>query len=198
MAKELMLVKTGNGFQYATDHDRDEAADIKLGRPVKVSAVRQSERSLKFHRLYFGGLLALTFDYWEPQGGMTTDAEKALITQFCKILDNAAGGTEIATWGNEFLINLGEKRAQKYQLPEKHINDLHKWVKEQAGYYDVVRTPSGPHKKLRSINFNAMDREQFKAFYQAAFNVCWRHVLANTFSNEKEAQAAVMKLLAMS
>lgn len=197
MGKEIVLVKVSNGFQYATDSERDKCVNWKLGQAIKVSAVQQKKRSLKFHQRYWAGLLAITLEYWEPATDMTTEAERKLISKFCKALDDVAGGSNISKWGDEFLTTLALKRAVKIQAPNKTASDLHDWIKVQAGYYEVVITPSGPTKKLKSINFNSMCDDEFKDFYKKAFNVCWKYVLSINFKSEVDAHNAVEQLLSV-
>ena len=198
MSKELVLVKVNNGFAYATDADREAASSWSVGKGVKVTAVQQSPRSLQFHRRYWAGLIALTFEYWEPDYGMTTEAERILITKFCKVLDENGGGGEVAKWGDQFLSSLSQHRAQSIQVPNKTKEALHDWIKDKAGYYDVLITPTGPKRKLKSINFNAMSEEQFRDYYRDAFNACWRYVLAKPFEDEVKAHNAVSQLLSVS
>jgi hypothetical protein len=196
--KELLLVKVNNGFAYSTDADRESASSWKIGQAIKISAVMQSKRSLKYHQRYWAGLIAITLEYWEPDTNMTTEGERALIKQFCGVLDGMTGGTEIAYWGDEFLANLSQKRAQKIQVPHKTSQDLHDWIKDKIGHYDIVMTPSGPKRKLKSINFNAMkSNEEFEDFYKKAFNACWRYVLSLTFKNEQDCNDAVNQLLSV-
>ncbi|CAM0051234.1 NinB/ Orf homologous recombination mediator [Vibrio phage D478] len=197
MAKEFVLIKVNNGFAYATDSDREAAASWKIGQAIKINATQQSARSLAYHQRYWAGLIALTFEYWEPDQGMTTEAERKLIARFCKVLDDNGGGGEVAHWGDQFLATLSQNRAQKIQAPNKTKEALHDWIKEQAGYFDVEITPTGPRRKLKSINFNAMSEEQFRDYYKAAFNVCWRYVLAKPFNDEVKAHNAISQLLSV-
>lgn len=198
MSKEVVLIKANNGLQYATDADRENCVNWKLGQPVKVTAVKQSARSLKNHQRYWAGLVALTFDYWEVSEGMTTEAERELIHSFCRTLDNVTGGSELMTWGNDFLEKLSLSRAGKIEAPNKTKQMLHDWIKDKAGYYEVYVTPTGIKRKPMSINFNAMNEDEFKDFYKKAFNVCWKFILSSTFENEHEADQAVMQLLSVS
>lgn len=75
MPKEIILVKVNNGFSYATDADREIAEVWKLGQSFKVPMTQQSPRSLAYHKRYWGGLLSLTLQYWQPDSAMTTEAE---------------------------------------------------------------------------------------------------------------------------
>lgn len=198
MSTDLMLIKTVAGFEFATDADRESALSWPIGRAVKVPVTLQSKRALKFHQKYWAGLVALTFDYWEPDSGMTTQAEHSLIANFCMTLESIAGENfGAAQWGEMFLSNLGQKRAQKIAAPTKTKKSLHRWIKEQAGYFDIEITPTGIKRALKSINFNSMSEEEFKEFYKAAFTVCWRYVLSSTFQDEAQAENAVNQLLSM-
>ena len=197
MANEIVLIKASNGLVYATDRDREAALNWKLGQAVKVKAVKQSARTLPLHQKYWAGLIALTFEYWEPDSGMTTQAERKLITEFCKVLDSKGGNGTIMPIGDQFLNSLSQHRAQKTQAPTKTKEALHDWIKERAGYFDVELTPTGMKRKLKSINFNAMSEEEFKAYYSAAFSVCWRYVLGLTFEDETTAHNAIHQLLSV-
>lgn len=196
MAKEIVLVKVPQGFTYATDADKEIAKPWNLGQAVKVPVKIQSARSLQYHKRYWGGLLALTLEYWEPDKGMTTEAEQRLIHSCMQWLDKmSGGGYDMQKYGEEFLNQLSQNRAAKYETTEKSIEDLHEWVKEKAGYYYVVNTPSGPRRKTMSINFNAMSQEQFKEYYKKAFNICWRYVLSSNFTSKDCANRAAERLL---
>jgi hypothetical protein len=184
-------------LNYATDADREAASGWRLGQAIKVNAVQQSKRSVKFHGLYWAGLIELVFEYWEPDGGMTTEAERAIISKFSKMLDEASGGSEVAGWGDYFLSLLSQDRAQKIQAQNKTKKALHRWIKEKAGYFNVEITPTGPKRILKSINFNAMSQEEFNDYYKAAFDVCWRYVLAKDFESEEQAQNTINQLLSM-
>lgn len=196
MSEEIVLVKVNGGFKYATDADKEIADCWKLGQAIKFKGTKQGERSLQYHRRYWGGLLALTLEYWEPDKGMTTEAEHRLLNSFGKWLDSMSGRTGICSeYANEFLAQLSQRRASKIEIPGKRIEDLHEFVKEKSGYYYTVMTPSGPTRKTYSINFNSMSQEQFQAYYKKAFGVCWRYVLAHQFKSEADAQKAAMQLL---
>ncbi len=198
MIENINLIKTTNGLLFATDQDAELAAPLKLGQPVSAKLTTQTHRSLKFLRFYWSGLIALTFDYWEPDSGMNTEAEVALIGKYNRVLGDFAGNHALFEQvGREFLANVAQCRAQRYQQPTKSKRALHRWIKEQAGYYDIEQTPNGIKKRLHSISFKTMSEEEFKIFYRAAFGVCWRYVLGLKFNSEEEAQAAVEQMLAI-
>jgi len=74
------------------------------------------------------------------------------------------------------------------------MNALWNGRKVEAGYFDYVMTPNGVTKKPRSINFNAMDQDDF---YKAAFNVCWRLILSRVFEDEQQLENTINQLLAI-
>lgn len=199
MANEIVLVKRNDGSLVpASDHDRALMARWKAGHAVKVQATTQSPRSLKHHRLYWGGLLALTYEYWCPQGGLVGASEKTALKKFCVWLDNKSGKTgAIKAACNAFLAELVESRAKKFEVPEKSKAQLHEWLKVEAGWYELQLSPTGLKKVPKSINFNAMGQDEFNDFYKAAFGVCWRFILSRTFENEEQAQSAINELLEM-
>lgn len=196
MPIEIMMVPVKHAMVPATDHDAEQMKLIKG--PTKFSAVKQSARSLQHHRLYWGGLLRLTFDYWEPDTGLLSPSEIATLDKFSRWLDAQSGQTgAISTACELFKCELIQSRASKIETPQKSIQALHDWVKVEAGHFDLVMTPVGIKKNPRSINFNAMGQEEFNEFYKRAFSVCWRFVLSRTFESEQEAENVINQLMMM-
>lgn len=196
MAIEFTCVLVNGAWIPATSHDAEVSQSLKGAR--RFSTVQVKDRSLQHHRLYFGGLLRLTLDYWEPKGGLISPAEIDTLRKFSRWLDIKSGKTgAIHNAAKVFLTELRDRRAQTIQTPHKSIDALHEWVKVEAGYYDLIVTPAGVRKKARSINFNAMDQDQFNEFYKAAFSVCWRVILSRTFASEDECQNVIDQLLMM-
>lgn len=196
---ELTLVKIQDGsFRPATSMDVELAGAYKTGQPIKVRTVRRKARSLPHLKLYFGGLLELAMDYWEPTGGLVSNSEKHTIKQFAEWLDAMSGDSgSVAAAGGAFLGELMQSRAQRIETPHKSKEALHEWVKVEAGCFDYQVTPSGIRKTAKSINFDVMDQEQFNTFYKEAFSVVWRFILSRKFNSEDEAQAAVDQLVSM-
>lgn len=196
---DMILIKRMDGsFLPATEEDQAQAKKWKAGKAVKFKATQQSDRSLQHHRLYFGGLLRLAFDYWEPENGLLAPSEIATLDKFTAFL-GGYGGDEMALNNarNAFIEQLTQSRAGKMQAPEKSMDALHEWVKVEAGWCELEQTPKGIRKVARSINFNAMSKEQFEEYYKAAFSVCWRFILSRTFTNESEADSAINQLIHM-
>jgi hypothetical protein len=199
MPIEITMVKTLDGsFRPATAADQALVVKMKPGQGVRFKAARVSQRALKHQQLYWAGLLGLAMDYWEPKGGLIAPSEKSTLLRFAGWLDKKGGDTgAIRRAAKAFLTELRDSRAGRIETPEKSIEALHSWVKIEAGWYHLEMTPSGIRKAPKSINFNAMDQEEFEQFYKAAFSVIWRFILSRTFATEREAQNAIDQLLAM-
>lgn len=197
MATEITLVKCQDGsLRPVTQTDQDLVKSWKLGQGVRVKAVMLKPRSIQHHRMFFGGLLGLTMEYWEPSGGLITPAERKTLSGFASWLDKQGGNTgAVRRAQDEYLRQLNERRSEQIQAPEKSLDALLEWLKLEVGHYDLVETPAGIMKRTKSINFNSMDQDQFMDFYKRCFSVVWRFVLSKTFSTEQEAQAAVDQLL---
>jgi len=72
---ELMLVKGQDGaLRPASAADQDHMGKFKTGQAVRVSVTQIKSRSLQHHRLYWGGLIELAMDYWEPTGGLVSSS----------------------------------------------------------------------------------------------------------------------------
>lgn len=197
MSTEITLIKTSTGFEFASELDREVASCYKIGSQVKVSAVKQSSRSLQHHKLFFGGLLELMYHYWEPDEVFNTEVERKIISQFCKLLDENGGGGEVAVWGDMFLSKISQSRASQFTSPGKTRLGLLNWIKDKAGHVDVVSTPSGIKKIPKSINFNSMSQEEFSVFYKKCFSACWQYILSQKFDNPGDCQNAINQLSSM-
>lgn len=199
MPIDITLVRCQDGsLRPATAHDQELMGKWRLGQAVRVQAVQVKPRSLQHHKLYWGGLLELAMDYWEPAGGLVSASEVSTLRRFAAWLDRQSTNSgAVRRACRAFLVELRGSRAQRIEAPEKSKQALHEWVKEQAGYYDLVQTPSGIRRQARSINFNAMDQDDFAAFYKAAFSVVWKFILSRTFASEAEAENAIQQLIAL-
>ena len=196
---EIMMVKTaGNGLQPATAKDADDYAKLKIGQPVRVGLTQVKQRSLKWHKMYWGGLLQLAFVSWEPQGGLISSTEKSTLNNFADWLDAKSGNSgAIKTACNAFMDELAQRRSQRIDTPSKSIEALHRWVKAESGLYDLEMTPAGVRKVERSINFNSMDADEWQEFYKQAFGVCWRFILSRSYGSEEELQNCIDNLVEM-
>ena len=200
--KEAMVVRTSNGLVAATSIDTEILASFKFGKAVRVSLVNQSERSLQHHRLYFGGLIGLIKDYWEPQTGLVNSVEVRTAAQFCSYLQRkgvALTNEQSAALQQDYLQDLSKRRAGKLISPTPASTDeIHQWIKIECGLFYVIRLPNGDmQRNAKSISFGKMDQAEFNKFYKAAFGVAWRFVLSQPFSNEAEAENAINRMLEM-
>ena len=196
---EIMMVKTaGNGLQPATVKDAEDYAKLKIGQPVRVALTQVKQRSLKWHKMYWGGLLQLAFSSWEPQGGLISSTEKSTLNNFADWLDAKSGNSgAIKTACNAFMDELAQRRSQRIDTPSKSIEALHRWVKAESGLYDLEMTPAGVRKVEKSINFNSMDADEWQEFYKQAFGVCWRFILSRSYGSEEELQRCIDNLVEM-
>ena len=196
---ELVAVKAvDNSLRPVTAIDTDSLKGFKVGQPVKIQVTRQKDRSLPHHRLFFGGLLSLAFDYWQPAGGVISPKERDVVLWVAKRLDKFAGNKGIIVKAAEEALNLlAKKRAEKLPVIDKDINSFRRWLTIEAGYFNYRLTPAGVVKEPKSISFASMDQDEFNAFYKACFNVCWNMILCNRFSSEDEAQQAIDQLLSL-
>ena len=195
---EITMVKTPQGLRPVTQHDVEELAKLKVGQGVKVQIVQVKERSLKHHKLFFGGLVELAFDAWEPKGGLLSPAEKQTLKAFFTWLD--AKGVDSAALreaGRAFLADLVQRRGSRIETPQKSKQAFLDWIKMEANHCEFQITPAGIRKVPKSINFNSMDQDQFADFYRAAFSVCWKFILSRNFESEEQLQNAIDQLVAM-
>lgn len=199
MPVEFYAIRCADGaLRVPTEHDNEESRKLKIGTCYKLTAVTQSARSLRHHRLFFGGLLSLALEYYEPAGGLLTPGEIRMAKKLGAWLDGKAGNSGAVLKATDaFLAELQQSRAEQVQAPTKSIESLLEWVKLEIGHYDLVETPRGVIKKTRSINFNSLSQEGFNDIYKRSFSVIWRFILSRPFETELEAQKAIDRLLQM-
>lgn len=191
---ELTVQKRGDYLVPLTEADREVIANKRIGQGFRVQLVQVSDRSLQFHKLYFGGLIRLLSDYWESQSGLISSYDRKVMSG---LIDYVAKMKHPTDGLKTIITHYLEDRAEKVKkfIPEHEkvggrLIAIHEWLKEESGHYDVVLTPTGVKKKVKSINFNAMkSQDEFNVFYKKAFSVAWRYVFSkNNFKNQKEAE----------
>lgn len=200
---EIVLIKTESGtFAPATDIDYSESAKIQAGQAIRVEAKRIKPRSLQHHRLYWSGLIELIAQYWEPKESFLASHERAVMNSFVKWLKASGTEEESVQAVSEILKlyadNLEERRADKLPPVEISKEAIHEWLKLETGHWDYIDTPKGKMRKARSINFNAMDQDQFSEFWKRSVNVAWRFVLSRQFESEKDVNNAIDQLMGVS
>ena len=198
MAAELALVKREDGaLMPASNIDFEIASNWKVGSAYKVKAIKMNPRALSFHRLYWSGLVALTLDYWQPAGGLIGPSERKAVDSFVGFIEIMQGAKSpgLHNAKNSYFEHLVLSRSEKVEVPHKSKESLHEWIKEEVGLYDLVLTPKGTKRVTKSINFNSMSEEEFRAFYKKAFTVCWNFILTKTFDDPGQAEYAINQLL---
>ena len=202
MSQEIMMVRAGSALVPATDHDRAALSQYKQGQAVKVTTTRQSSRSLSHHRLYWGGLIGLMMDYWEPQSGLTNPIEARTAKAFCDYLIHM--GINLTPEQSQalqdgYLSDLTKRRAAKMTPPAPATTgEVHQWIKVEAGYFDIIRLPDGSiERKPQSISFASMSQHDFNQFFKAAMGVCWRFVLSRHFESQDDVENAINRMMAM-
>ena len=192
------IVKTTDGtFIPCTAYDAELLGSLKAGKPYKVEIKRGSDRSYQHHKLFFGGLLPLAYEYWQPTGGLVTQGERAMVERFAQRLEalHESGGLFLK-FAQEFVLGVAKKRGEKVGAVPKSMEAFRKWLTIEAGYFDVYETPAGIRKEAKSISFAQMDQEAFNDFYRACFDVAWNMMLSAKFENQEAALRAAEEMMA--
>lgn len=203
MTIKLMVKKLGDSLVPVTSADREALESVKQGQGFRVELIKVKDRSIKHHKLYWGGLIRLVADYWEPESGLISKYDKKVMKGLIDWV--AAQGKKTEALSSLIDLYL-EDRAQiiKASLPEHEaaadsLQVIHNWLKEEAGYYDPVLTPTGVKKQIKSINFNALPSEaEFNEFYKRVFSVAWRYVFSKAqFKSQAEAEKIAIEMSSM-
>lgn len=192
---ELTLLKMSGGVLVpSTPADAEVIHALPIGSSIQAKGI--GHRNPLFHRRFFA-LLNLTYDYWEPVGGMVSPAEQGILTRFVRYLSQFGAGHILWKAKDEFIDQLAKCRVERHgPQAEKSFEVMRKWLTVEAGYYTTVMLPDGGvRKEAKSIKFGKMDQAEFADLYRAVFGVCWRYVLNRKFSSEAEAENAVAQLM---
>lgn len=195
MSVDLTLLKMSGGVLVpSTPADAEAIRALPIG--TAIHAKGTGRRNLAFHRRFFA-LLNLTFDYWEPAGGMVSPAEQGILTRFTRYLTQFGAGPVIVQAKDAFIEQLASSRVERHgSQAEKSFEVMRKWLTVEAGYYTTVMLPDGGvRREAKSISFGKMDQAEFADLYRAVFGVCWRYVLSKQFPSEAEAENAVTQLM---
>ena len=194
---ELCLVKCPDGaFRPATEHDLELSGSLKNGKGYTVKITQKSDRSYQHHKLFFGGLLPLAYEYWQPTGGLVTQGERAMVQRFAQRLEamHESDGLFLE-FAEEFVLAVAKKRGEKVGAVLQSMEAFRKWLTIEAGYYDIYETPAGIRKESKSISFAQMDQEAFNDFYRACFHVAWNMILSTKFDNQEAALRAAEEMM---
>jgi hypothetical protein len=192
---ELTLLKMSGGvLAPSTPEDAEAIRMLPIGSVIQAKGT--GRRNLAFHRRFFA-LLNLTFDYWEPAGGMVSPAEQGILTRFTRYLSQFGSGPVIAQAKDSFIEQLASSRVERHgPQAEKSFEVMRKWLTVEAGYYSTVMLPDGGvRREAKSIKFGKMDQAEFADLYRSVFGVCWRYVLSKQFQSEAQAEEAIAQLM---
>lgn len=199
MPVSVIAIKHGAGLFPATDNDQAELEKVKSGVPLRLEITQQSDRSLQHHRLFYGGLVKLTLDYYQPTHSLVTERDKRLVKHVLKTVGvDKIGAKQANEVYRHVMRSIQQSRASKLDLQPMDKSAFTDWLKIQVGHFDSIKLPDGSVlQKPRSINFNAMNQSEFNVFYKACFNVCWQLVLSTQFDSEDECRKVIDQLSMM-
>ena len=200
MAIEAAVIRTPAGtLAAATAADAEILRSLQAGRAYRVKVTQLSGRSYRHHKLFFGGLLPLAYEYWQPTGGLVGKAERETVQWVVRNMARQTGANEavLQEAAEQFLQTLARLRAEKYGAVLQSMEAFRKWLTVEAGYFDVYETPAGIRKEAKSISFAQMDQEAFDAFYRACFDVVWNMMLSAKFPSEEAALLAAEEMMEM-
>lgn len=194
MSSLTLLKMSGGVLAPSTPQDAEVIRLLPIG--TVIEAKGRGRRNLAFHRRFFA-LLNLTFDYWEPTGGMVSPAEQGILSRFVRYLAQFGAGNVLNKAKDEFIDQLASSRIERHgPQAEKSFEVMRKWLTVEAGYYTLVMLPDGGmRKEAKSVSFSKMDQAEFSDLYRAVFGVCWRYVLSKQFATEEEAENACAQLM---
>lgn len=195
---EAAVIRTPAGtLAAATAADAEILRGLQAGRAYRVKVTQLSGRSLRHHKLFFGGLLPLAYEYWQPTGGLVGKAERETVQWVVRNMARQTGANEavLQEAAEQFLQTLARLRAEKYGAVLQSMEAFRKWLTVEAGYFDVYETPAGIRKEAKSISFAQMDQEAFNGFYRACFQVAWNMMLSGKFDSEEAALRAAEEMM---
>ncbi len=195
--KKLICRKAETGFAPETARDAEILKSIPTSAVVTLEVRYKSYRSLPMHRMYWA-LIQLAMDYWEPSPLMIDKIEKEFSDGLLKFL--SFNGVEVEAMEHilsEYCDGLAKHRTLYVSDQPKSLEMLHQWVKEKVGLYELMWTPDGIVKRVKSISFDSMDHEEWKEFYRDAFSVIWDLILRSAFERKEDAQDAINQLMQM-
>lgn len=202
MTTAAFFERIGDGFFPATDIDRQLLQSYKEKQPTIFDIRKSSDRDMERHRLYFGGLVKLVANHWNPGAHIALMYDRRLLNDMIDFVAHQDYPTDGLSVVIDAFISFRVSKARSLyheQSAKDLIQTIHDWLKEESGYFDYVVTPTGVKRQIRSISFSAMKtQEEFEEFYSKAFNVAWNHVLINVgYKSEREAQDMALRMMRM-
>jgi hypothetical protein len=185
---DLALIKVANGLQGATEADRELIGKYKAGAVIHGKFAKM--RNAAFHGKFFA-MLELSFDYWEPKGGLIPRQEMRGIVGLQKFFESQSGKPgQLSDAVATYIAGIESSRADRFPTVDKSREAFREWVTIEAGHFVLVQTPDGIRKEAKSISWAAMDDHAFEELYRDVFNACWRLVLSAHFETEADAMSA--------
>lgn len=185
---DLALIKTANGFQGATEADREVIQKYKAGAVIRGKFAKM--RNPRFHGKFFA-MIELAYEYWEPKGGLIPRQELRGIEGLQRFFEAQSGKPgQLSDAVAAYIAGLESARAERFPAVDKSREAFREWVTVEAGHYHLVQTPEGIRKEAKSISWAQMDDLAFEPLYRDVFNACWRLVLSAHFETEAGAMAA--------
>ena len=136
-------------------------------------------------------MLGMALDYWEPSGGLIPPQEMRGIKGLANYFEQSNGRPgQLSEAVAAYIAAIEADRADRFPITHKDAEEFRRWALIEAGFFDLVQTPSGIVKKARSMKFSKMEGEEFGRLYASVFAVLWRVILSAHFENEGQAQAA--------
>ena len=202
MALAVWMQRQGDGFFPAEEIDRQCLSSYQDNQPVLIEISKVTQRDMDRHRKYWGGLVKLVAQHWEPKNKLVLKYERSVLNQMIDFVTNQGQPTDALSVVIDAFIGYRVKQAQALHIEhsaKEVLESIHEWIKEEAGYFDLVVTPTGVKRKVRSISFAKMpSQEAFEEFYSKAFDVAWRYVLVNVgYKSQEEAQEMALRMLSM-
>ena len=185
---DLALVKTANGLMGATAADQELIQKYKAGSVIRGKFAKM--RNPRFHGKFFA-MLDLSWDYWEPRGGLVPRQEMRGIEGLAKFFEAQSGKPgQLSAAVAAYIESLETSRAERFPAVDKSREAFREWVTIEAGHFHLVHTPEGIRKEAKSISWANMDDTNFEPLYRDVFNACWRLVLSAHFESEQDALSA--------
>lgn len=187
---DFMVIRRGDSLVPCDKHGYEALSKYPFEKALKTSL--KQPRNYKFHQKAFT-LVDLAFQYWEPET-MVSKIERDTCLKFSKYL--AARGVDrdaVKLLLTDFINGLNSSR--ETLEADKNIEAFRNWVTIEAGFYNVVLTPSGPKREAKSWSFASMSEEAFEEMFSQILTVCWNLVLSKHFSSEQEAENAAAQLM---
>lgn len=185
---ELSLIKTAAGLVPATDADREAVQKWRAGQVIHGKFTRM--RNARFHGKFFA-MLDLTWEYWEPKGGLVPRQEMRGILGLARYFEELNGRPgQLSGAVQAYIEKLEAERSERFPVVDKSREAFREWVTIEAGHFHLVQTPDGVRREAKSISWSSMDDTAFEPLYRDVFAACWRLVLSAHFESEADAMAA--------